>query len=312
MASGRFIPASELRRLAEGCYEHVVSQVHSLVKENSSRLFGRQVEVDLVGTFPTSAFVLSEDGEVARVKFERAENGSLVLTGHEPVRVAAFSEDTVEDYARSQVRRAVRSWQEGRVSEAQRLIAEVAPYVDARPAKNDDKIVEALVTAYQASRPWRLLLKERRNSIYNVLGKTAVEQVLGSSPRPKFRLLHDGTLQESERIGYADLLQSDFGYLTTRVESLLDLVESHYGTLVRVIRSEEFKAEESITTLVSFTEDLISDLRRLTQITGDAPKQIMKIESLARLYDTLVAGFGEYEIAGQFIETMSKRLQEAA
>lgn len=312
MTTGRFIPTSEIRRLSEGSYEHIVFQVDHLVKENVVRLFGGEMACELVGTFPTSALVLSEDGQLVRVKFERAENGVLKLVSHGPEKVSVFTASTVEEFARKEIRRAVQAWREGRVEEAQRIIAEVAPYVDARPVREDHKIVESLIVAYRAPRPWKQLHQKRGGRIRGTLGDAAILELQESSPRPKFGPLHDGSLQESERLGYSDLLYTDFEYLRSRVESLRDLVEESYEPLGRVVRSEEFKDEEAITTFAIFTEDLISDLRRLHQVVADAPKQIMKIESLARLYDAIVEGWSEYEIAGKFVETMSKRLQEAA
>jgi len=311
VASGKFIPAAEIKRLAEGSYEHTIFQVKALVMGNATKLLGHEQAFEVVGTFPTSALVLSEGGELIRVKFERAQGGVLKLVGHLPEEVSSYTNDTVEGFARQEIRRAVKAWKEGRVDEAKTLIAAVAPYVEARVQRDESKVVTSMITAYQASRPWKQLLQKRGARIRGVVGEAALKELRASAPLPKFRPLYDGSLNEEECGGYADLVYTDFEYLGARSESMLDLVEMCYEPLGPVVRSEEFKDEEAIKTFAIFTEDLISDLRRLHQVIVKAPKQIMKIEQLARLYDSVVEGWGEYEVAAKFVDMMSKRLQPA-
>ena len=137
-------------------------------------------------------------------------------------------------------------------------------------------------------------------------------KIAAESSGPKYTVIYNGSMEEAERAGYLDLVHSDFSYLTSRVTSLRDLSRTCYEGLRSVVRSEDLKADETISTFITFTEDLVSDLSRLQKIVSDAPKTLTKIESLGRLYDTINEGLPDYELAGKFVETMSKQLQDAA
>jgi hypothetical protein len=308
----RFIPVQEIRKLSEGSFEHTISKIERAVQESSERIFGKKIGARVVGTFPENALALSEDGDVARVFWAVSKDGSVKIVKTESVKIASYSPENVEDFARKQIRKAVAAWESGRKDEAERLISEVAPYVDERPLLSDAKVVEALTVEFKAARPWRQILKANRQRFESAVGEPAMMKIAAESSGPKYTVIYNGSMEEAERAGYLDLVHSDFSYLTSRVTSLRDLSRTCYEGLRSVVRSEDLKADETISTFITFTEDLVSDLSRLQKIVSDAPKTLTKIESLGRLYDTINEGLPDYELAGKFVETMSKQLQDAA
>lgn len=311
MTTKYFLPLAEIRKLATGSYEQLIVGVDSVVQESSKALFGEEVVCEIVGTFPDSVIVLSEDGRLVRAKWERAEDGTAKIVSHQELEVPRYSAENREEYARLEVRRAVRAWQEGRVDEAQKIISEVAPYVDQRDSQDDSKVVEMLAVEFKSPRPWRTLLQTKASKIRPMIGEAAVRKIESQKAAPKFTLLYNGTLTEEEILGYRDLVESDFRYLTTRVKALRDLVKASYEGVGSVVRSEELKEEDAIKTFVTFSEDLISDLRRLHQVVSEATQKVSQLDSLGKLFDVISEGMQDYEVAGRFVEVMSRRLIEA-
>jgi hypothetical protein len=306
-----FVPISEIRKLAEGSFEQTAVTLSQVVENSSKQIFGEDVVCELIGTFPDTALVLSENGDVARIRWSRNEQGNPQITGHEPVKVSRYSSENRGDYVRQEVRRAVRSWMEGRVDEAKGIIAEVAPYAVGAPSQDPSKVVEALAVELKAPRPWRVLLQSRSEQIRPMVGEAAIRKIEEEKVAPKYGPLYNGRLAESEILSYRDLVEGDFVYLTTRVGALKDLVESSYDAVRSVVRSEELKEEEAIKVFVTFSEDLIADLRRLQKIVSEATTQISKLDSLGKLHDTIVEHEADYAVASRFVEAMSSRLLEA-
>ena len=311
MANKYFLPLAEIRKLAEGSFEQTVSLLFQEVEKSSEQIFGESVACDLIGTFPNSALVLGENGAVARIQWKRDESGQPQITSHEMVRVPRYEANDVPQYVQTEVRKAVQAWKEGRVDEAHRIISEVAPYVSEAPPKDDAKVVESLGVELRASRPWRVLLRARAAHIRPLIGESEIRRIEGKRQDPKYTLLYNGSMTESELLGYRDLVEGDFTYLTTRVGTLRKLVESSYESVRSVVLSDELKEEEAIKLFVSFSEDLIPDIRRLQKIVSEATNQISKLDSLGKLYDTVVEHVTDYEVAGRFVEAMSGRLLEA-
>jgi len=306
----RFVPVEEVRKLSHGSYEHVIAKIEGAVTEAASGLFGKKLEARICGTFPGSAVVMSEEGHVVRAFWEQAEDGSIKIVRHEEIDVPAYAPENLDQYVRKQVARAVEAWEAGRVVEAQKIIEDVAPYIESRPQVEDSKMVEMLQIEFNAPRAWRQLYTEQVGRIRNTVGEKAMQKIDSQRSGKKFSLLYNGELAESDVSGYRDLVHGDLAYLTTRVESLRNLVESSYSSLRSVVGSDEFKNEAAIVTLVTFTEDLISDLRRLHNVITEAAKTIAKIDSLGKLYDIVSEGLYDREVAGQFVDTMSTKLQE--
>jgi hypothetical protein len=309
--TNRFIPVDEIKDLTTGSYEHVIAVVERAVQENAEGIFGKQIGVRLLGTFPTYAVALSEDGDLAKVAFERADDGAVKIVRHEAVELRSFSPDRVEDYAREQARKAVAAWEAGRVEEAQKIVSSLALYVGDRPQARDEDVVESLVTAFQAQRPWKQLFEERQDHFRKAVSAEELAELDRHKLNPKFAALYNGTISEDRVARYDDVVRSDLAYLSARVESLRDLASSSYEAIRSVIRSEDLK-EASVSTLALFAEDLVSDLRRLNTVVTESAKKLTKTDCLGRLHDVIAEGLYEYEVAGRFVSAMSKRLCEAS
>lgn len=310
MTQKSFVPVEEVRKLSHGSYEHVIAKIQTAVNESTAALFGEQIGARICGTFPGSAIVMSESGAVVRAFWEQAEDGSVKIVRHEDMKVPSFTEATVGDYVEGQVAKAVRAWEAGRVEEAQTIISEIAPYVRDRPVLDDDKVVDMLNLEFAGPRPWRKIYEAQTARIHKTVGERKMKDLAVEKGEKKFALLYGGTLNEQAQAGYRDLVKADLSYLTTRVESLRDLVEASYSGLGSVVRSEDLKGKAAIKTFVVFTEDLISDLRRLHKVLSEAGNTLAKIDSLGKLYDVVAEGLYDREVAAHFVDTMATRLQE--
>jgi len=311
VSTNRLIPVEEIKKLTRGSYEHVIAVVEQVVQENAEGIFGKQVGVRLLGTFPGLAIALSEDGDLARITFESTGEGSVKITKHESVEVPKIERDNLEGYVRSQVSTAVKAWQEGRVEEAHKIISAVAPYVGERTPMDDGDVVGSLISSFEMDRPWKKLFQERREHFQKSIGAEAIAEIDNSRMARKFSTLYDGSISEDRLSRYHDLVRADLTYLSSRVESLRDLVERSYESLRSVIRSEDLE-DVSVSTLALFAEDLVSDIRRLNTVINESAKKLTKTDSLGKLYDTIAEGMFEYEIAGRFVATMARRLCEAS
>ena len=312
MPTQRFIPVEELRRLARGSYEHVISAVDQMVQENARALFGEEVVAEVVGTFAGNALVLSENGKLIKVHFERSETpGKLKILRHEMLDVPTYNSGNVEDFVRKEVRAAIGAWKAGRVAEAEEKISRVAPYISDRPPMSDKKVDESLIKDLCVNRAWKQVMEKNSDPIREAIGRVEMSEIESTITEAKFRPLYSGAITEANTTKYRDLVRSDLAYLTSRVESLKALVESSYEAARSVIGSESLKGEEAISTLVLFTEDLILDLRRLHQVLSESRK-LTEIGCLGRLHDAVVAGLPNYEIAGRFVAATSKRLHQSS
>ena len=308
----RYIPLEEIKKLTAGSYEHVIAVVEKVVQENSEGIFGKAIGVRLLGTFPGFAIALSEEGSLARIQFERSDDGSVRISKHEELELPSFEKDRLEDYARSQVRQAVEAWHAGRVEEARQILAAVSPYIGEKlPRSQDEDVVESLVSAFQAERPWKQMFKERSENFRKALAAEELTRLDESRMEKKFAALYNGTISEDRMARYDEVVRSDLAYLTARVESLRDLASSSYEALRSVIRSEDL-AEAAVSTLALFAEDLVSDLRRLHTVITESARKLTRTDCLGKLYDVVAEGMYEYEIAGRFVSAMSTRLCEAS
>lgn len=305
-----FVPVEEIRKLSHGSYEHVIAKIQDAVNESSKALFGEKIEARICGTFPTNVVVMSEGGAMVRAFWEQAENGSIKIVRHEDLEVPAYTQENVGEYVSKQIGKAVRAWSGGRVQEAQDIIADVAPYVTERPQMEDHKVVDMLEIELTSSRPWRQILTKQIGRIRSTIGERKMKEIDSERADTKFSLLYSGALEEAKKAGYRDLVHADLSYLTSRVESLRDLVEASYSGVGSVVRSEDLKGEAAIRTFVTFAEDLISDLRRLHKVLSEAGNTLAKIDSLGKLYDVIAEGLYDREVAGHFVVTMANRLQE--
>lgn len=309
MPSNRYIPVEEIRRLTLGSYENAIACVDQTAQQQAESLFGKNARVRLIGTFPGSAIVMSEEGDIRRVFYEWANDGTAKLVRSEAVEVPIFSSENVEDFVRKEVSKAVRAWSEGRVEEAQRRIADVAPFIVERPVQDDGKVVESLVVSFKAPRPWKAVYEERRSQIEEMLTPEELQEVREGHLAPKFSLLYDGQLNEEELSGYHDLVEADLSYLETRVTSLRDLVEASYSASRSVVESECKRGTELFTVFRSFTEDLISDLQRIGRVVAESRRKISRIDCLGRLYDAIVEDLSDYEVSGRFVSAMCERFK---
>ena len=312
MTKKSFVPVEEVRKLSHGSYEHVIAKIQSAVNEAAPGIFGEKTEARICGTFPGNAVVMAESGAVVRAFWEQAEDGSIKIVRHEELKVASFTSENLDEYVSAQVGKAVRAWESGRVQEAQAIIAEIAPYVNDRPQLEDSKVVEMLQIEFTGTRPWRQIYNAQVGRIRKTIGERRMTQLGKEKGEKKFALLYGGTLNESAQAGYRDLVKADLSYLTSRVESLRDLVESSYSGLGSVVRSDDLKGNAAIKTFVVFSEDLISDLRRLHKVLSEAGNNLAKIDSLGKLYDVVAEGLYDREVAANFVDTMATRLQEIA
>lgn len=313
MALTSFVPSEEVRKLTVGSYEHLKSQVESAITTDRERLFGSAAQVEVLGTFAGYALVLSEDSKVFRVKYEKTQNGEVAPITAEAVNVPVYSKSNPDDFAMREAKAYVDAFMSGAKTAAVEHLKTLAPLVtQPKPLPKPAHVVEAFSNLVKGERGWKKVYTERlaqiRSSVQDDLQKMEENRIY-----EKFTRLYDGSTSVEELPNYSSLVTSDLKYLGDKIESILTAAEKSVATLKGAIPA--LKPEQKDTTLKmfeSFSEDFVADLQGVKKALSESNKLINGVDDFGKIYDVLANELHRYEVAGKFIEKMSRRLSENA
>ncbi len=309
MSNERFIPTEEIARLSKGSFEAQISTLGGVVTENKKALFGESVgEVKIVATFPGRCVVLSEGGQFVSVRYEPGANGSPRIVGHEKLTIPVVEGADATAYIRKEALKAVDAFMNGDVKGASELTHSVLQLSQrVGHGLNESKVLGMVEIEMKSGRPWQKIYKERLVRIRSTVSDK-IGLVESAKLDPKFARLYSGKEPADKLEGFRDLVQEDLRYLKDRVTALGDLVEASLESAKPVLASKDLSKEEAALTFRSFAEDLLHDVRRVAQIVNEGSKRFSKVESLGKLYDSIVMYLYPREVAGQFVREMSERL----
>jgi hypothetical protein len=287
----------ELRRLTEGSYEHQITIVEQAVVR--AEPFGPNVRFRIIGTFLGNAVVLSEDGRAARVWWEA--DGKITKVRSEPTTVV--SDESMGAYVREQVHLATREWARGQIEEARLRLEMVAPYADVLSDSRMKERTEGFLSWLESPKSWEKVV-ENHEGVLRLLSTDTLRSLEEGKLSQKFQLLREGNLSSEEAQSYVDLARSSVAYLTSRVDSLVETVESAYDDLSSVVEV----ADDDVRGVIPFCEGLLQDLRVLRSALFDATNNFSTAVQLGTMYDGVANRLFRFEVAGQIALEAARRL----
>lgn len=308
-----FVPSEEISKLTFGSYEQLKLQVESSIEKSRDRLFGSAAPVKVLGTFTGYAIVLSEDAKVFRVKYEKTDKGDIAPISAEALSVPAYTPQTIDKFAIREAKAYVDSFFSGAKTAASEHLKNLLPLVkEKQEPLAPVKINECFENLVRGERGWKKLYTERRGQILEAV-KSELTALSESRPawREKFTRLYDGTMQlsSSEEPGYRELVTSDLKYLGEKIEGLLVKTETAVSALhgkVPALKTESKDA--TLQMFESFSEDYVADLRGIKKALSEANSLLNGVDGLGKIYDVLASELQRYEVAGLFVEKMSRGL----
>ncbi len=299
MITYRLLSESALRPLLEDSFEKLKSRLEVLIKRDSEKIFGSQVEAKVVATFPDRAIVVSNNGKSVEIRFE-AVNKSIRLLKCEELTTSTHSA-----LVKTEAMKAADCLLQGNLIEARAGILKLAPFVEAKSSQHDAQLVDSLIAFRKAVRPWHVLYLEKSTKIKREVLDESVK-IDNDRISVRFRSLYEGGMPETEIPTYSDLV----------TDNLSDLIgiSSHLGkeveTAVQILRTKGIE-DTAVSSLASFGADLAEDLRSISQTATQALRRVNRTECLARLFDSIASDFRDREIASSYVIKMVKRLADA-
>lgn len=303
MIANRFIPTEEVQRLTVGSYEHVIARIEEAVRADSVKLLGAKLEAHVVGTFPGYAIVLVEDARFLRIKYEESQ-GVIRITGQESVQVESFAPDKLDTYLKNESQRAADAFVAGDVAGAIKRLKGLTKFVEHKNPQRDAQIVDAVIVFQRSDRLWKQVFAEKAD----VIRRSVLDEIASIQQdrfQSKFLSLYDGTIGESARETYRELVIESLVKIADRASLLAGQVEAS------VLDAQSKKIEDAnVRALFAFSADLVSDLRGTHKAVRETLQRVLRLDCLGRLHDALAEDFKDRELASRFAVKMSKRLGE--
>ncbi len=304
-----FVPTDEIRKLTRGSYEQLIVRLTEAAEPHLVEVFG-DTSWEIVSTFANHALVLGENGDCYRVQFEKNKNDELTILGTSKYPVKTVTEAS---YIKAEARKVVDAFIAGGMAEAKERITDLTRRVPAKRGMSDDRIAEAVRERVTADRPWKRHFAAQSANFRNFLGESVVTSMLASTLTVnKFAPLYEAEIQTADMDTYFAVVQEAFTDLSTKLEGLQREVEDSAITLQSLTAAiAALDESEVLTALDTFAQDLLSDIRSIHKVVQESIHQVGGVDSLGRIYDSIVENYNQYEVAVRFVVEMTKSLSEA-
>jgi hypothetical protein len=301
-----FLPRETLDALTKGCLERKVIDVWEAIEsEEGTKLLGDFTVGEQIGTFDKKAVFVRNDGRVMSAHFGESADGRIVLLRMEPEDQKGFTESST--YMADQAKKYVDAWMSARPKESLSRLQELIPLVDSTSSVTQEKVVEGVELFMGSDRQWTKLLRENREKLAKKVGLTE-ESIFKLD---KFRQLYEAKLPSTELESYRSLVLSDLKILKEHVDLLSESVDSSL-TAFRKVAPALMSKDEAIGVFDKFASEYQRDLRAVSKSLSESTERIGKVDLLAKVYDLVTERISDFDAAGRFVETMSRRLVEAS
>jgi hypothetical protein len=305
--SRKLMAVSELRRLMQGSYEQKISEAGEAIRAHFTKMQGEEKPVEIVSTHSDSVVVMSE-GMFHRARFETSDNGSIRVTEVAPLDVEVFDESGLDSFVQREASEVVDLFMRGSTKAALSRLGDLAPLVHRNPARDQAKVVEAVVAALGAPRPWKRFFEARGSHLKRFILDDLAELEEGRL-HPKFSKLYDGTIDEGKLNGYSDLVDEDLEIVIDRLEVVKDATHSAFETAGGSLH--KIDGSDIVPIYEGFATDLIDDLRAIHELGSRAAFEISDVGAKGQLRDVLAEGLHAREVASRFVVVVANRLTEA-
>lgn len=300
--------SEEVEFLVSGSYEQLAKKVYSAIKAEDKKLFGDAL-AEVKGTFAGYAIVRTESTNFFRVKFDKAENGTIVPIHAEPIAVKKY---TADEFALREARAYVDAFLNTSKTEAaehfQRLLpAALQATTRSRPAVSTPEKLDELA---KTPRAWKKVYEDKLAQIRTACD--GAEKALDEKRlRPKFSKLYDGAIEESSHEDYDGLVTSDLKYLQTRFSAIIDqMADAEKALDGEILALKANSKDATIQMFEAFRKDFVADVTSLEKALTEACETMNRVDARAKVYDVLSTHLHSYEVASLFVQKMSQRLAE--
>ncbi len=307
MSQSGFIPSAILERLSKGSFQSIISEADKAIRLAKSKLFGRDVRVEVLATFPDKVVALV-DGNPVEFVLKTTPQG-LQISEANDLTVPGFGESHVS----AQLGEAVSSFLAGDKAKARAFLSEAVCPPQLVGAARVREVANRAISNLQAERPWKKILESKTAEILKIAGDPT-----DKPPRPQFAYLGD----EGDTSGYPDpahleTIHPALASLAERLSTLADSVTSSLTMLSELAKNATPEDKNLFTSLESFATDLARDLR--SHKTAVKESLVMSVPmlhpnnviSLARLHDTLAGQWSSFETSARFIDRLTSELKTA-
>jgi len=310
MKQDSFIVTEELIRATEGSFEQRIALVSEALQEHSEAVFGSEVRAHVLATFEDSVLVVTSTGGCHRVRLDES-NGVIEFGTAVPVSAKLFAAKDMGAFVKNEATDVVDRFLRGDEEDARRGIQGLIAVVEGKPGPTEDELITAILSTFSEPRPWKRIYESKDDKIKRfVLNElVAIDE---NTLRPKFRKLHDGSM-DSHKVGaFRDLVESDTGDAIERFIRLADSTKGCFEAARSVLGTSTDLDEEIVEVFSFLAEDLTLDLCNIRRMLSGAHTELNRVDCLGKLHDALAESFYAYEVASCFVAKVSNGLRDTA
>jgi hypothetical protein len=120
----KLIATNSISTLVEGSFEAFSEVIRQTLIQESQRLFGNETDkLKIIGTFKNHVIVVNENAKFAKVMFETTDDGQIIITGLEDLKIPVYEDREV--LLKEQALVAVDSILAGNISEGRSIIKDL-------------------------------------------------------------------------------------------------------------------------------------------------------------------------------------------
>lgn len=309
MAKEKLIPAEAIENLMNGSYESLIGRIANSLG-NSSLFEGVEAEKAVIATFADHVVVGTADGEYFKVKFED-RNGKVHFVSKEAVQVPVIDESNSSEYVRGYVMETVDAIISGDKDTVRDRLVALLNLESTSPSNYRD-FSDIVVDLINKDRTWRSSYNENKSSICGVVGDL-LEGIGSRKFESKYNKLFDSIPEEEFGI-HAEDTTADLAIVADRLETIQTKAESSFYPFTELVCQVEHSEEDEfyLHQFADLSEDYLDDIHGLREHVAYALQNEKCIMCLGKIYDALAEALTDYEIAGSFIERMSRQLVDPA
>jgi hypothetical protein len=291
------VPTTEVRKLVIGSYEDLTHRIEEAAFLDRERIFGdgSADRVKVLGTFKGHAIVVNEEGHFAKLFYEIASNGELMLMGREVLNIPIYEgKSGIRRFLMGEASNLVENFFITEPEQITIAIKDLMRSISSANDATDSQIVASYVeSAFDTERSWRPLLAERL---------TPADASVLEAFEPKFLKLSGENIPPEQQEAYRTLVVSDLGTLVSSLDELHSEIGKSVASLTSLIDTHpELSRDESVVELRSAANDLMGDLLNSQHSIVDSLENVSSISALGELHDALALELTRRTIAGKYI-----------
>lgn len=265
-------------------------------------------DVELIGTFPSHAIVVTESGEFFRLKTVRVDEGRVVVESAERLEVPMI--ETAEDRDRAieeAASKVVDAFFKGSALSLHRNVADLvgsSRLIEfTEPALEIEAALDGLVGD---DRLWKRRLSEQRKDIMKAMwGRAGASFRDAQLIAPKYK-----KVARTGDASYYQAVMEDLGSLHDMLKRLYDSSIAQYAGFSTRSRMHDIGVSESIENFDRFASDWIDATRGLLALVEWARSRGTRkdVRWLAMLHDRIAENMLDLDIGSRVVLTLSNEL----